>query len=131
MTKVNFDVRKKGCVEAWTTDDERERLDDRKAQEGEFGSKNTRSKHDPCQPSEHEMIAFQSWCGHCIKGRGREEDCRKATAEERRVPEILLDYMFMGDEEEGKMLEFLVAREKETKAVFSTAVPTGEWFAES
>ena len=40
-------------------------------------------------------LPFLSWCGHCIKGRGREEDCRKATQEERRVPEVHLDCMFM------------------------------------
>ena len=42
-------------------------------------------------------------------------------------PEIhvdhMMDLMFMGDEKEGATLAFLVAREKETKAVFSTVVP--------
>ena len=37
-------------------------------------------------------------------GRGREEDCRKTMEEERQVPEVHLDYMFMGDEKEGKTL---------------------------
>ena len=39
--------------------------------------------------------------------------------------------MFMGNDKEGKRLAFSVAREKETKAVFSTVEPrksTGEWF---
>ena len=117
-------------------DDEREGLVDREAQE-EFGSRKTVRKHDRCQPSgrervEHEMthLLFRRWCGHCIKGRGREDDCRKATEEKRRVPEVHLDYMLMGDEREGKRLAFLVAPEKETMAVFSTVVPrksTGEW----
>ena len=43
-----------------------------------------------------------SWCRHCIKGR----DCRKSVEEERHVPEIHLDYMFMGDEKEGESLAF-------------------------
>ena len=61
-------------------------------------------------------------------GRGREEDCRKSMEEERQVPEVHLDYMFMGDKKEGKTLAFLVTRE--TRAVLSTVVPrktTGEW----
>ena len=36
----------------------------------------------------------------------------------------------MGDEKEGKTLAFLVARERETRAVLITVVPrkmTGEW----
>ena len=98
-------MRKEGCEarrDGVGDYDEREGLDDREAQEEEFGSRNTVRKHDPCQPSEperieHEMthLPFRSWCGHCIKGRGREEDCRKATEEERRVPKVHLDYMFM------------------------------------
>ena len=63
-------------------------------------------------------------------GRGGEEDCRKTMEEERQVPEVHLDYMFMGDEKEGKTLAFLVARERETRAVLSTVVPrrtAGEW----
>ena len=42
--------------------------------------------------------------------RGREEDYRKTMEEERRVPEVYLDYMFMGDGKEGKTLAFLVGR---------------------
>ena len=50
--------------------------------------------------------------------------------EERQVPEVHLDCMFMGDEKEGKTLAFLVARERETRVVLSMVVPrktTGEW----
>ena len=103
----------------------------------EFGNRKVVRKHDPRQPSqqekeEHEMTYFPfcSWCRHCIMGRGREEDCRKSMEEERQVPEVHLDHMFMGHEKEGKTLAFLVAREKETRAVLSTVVPrktTGEW----
>ena len=55
--------------------------------------------------------------------RGREEDCRQTMEEERQeVPEFHLDYMFMGDEKEGKTLALLVSRERETRAVLSTVV---------
>ena len=39
---------------------------------------------------EHEMthLPFRSWCGRCIKGRGREEDCRKSVEEETVPKEI-------------------------------------------
>ena len=63
-------------------------------------------------------------------GRGREEECRKTMEEERQVSEVHLDYMFMGEEKEGKTLAFLVPRERETRAVLSAMVPrktTGEW----
>ena len=56
---------------------------------------------------EHEMTHFpcRSWCRHCASGRrGKEEDCRRATTHKRNVPEIHVDFMFIGD---------LVARERE------------------
>ena len=100
-TNVKIDVRKEGCeprIDGVGDDDEREGLEDCDAQKEEFGSRNTVRKHDPCWPSEqeridHEMthLPFRSGCGHCIKGSGREEDCRNATEEEeRRVPEVHL-----------------------------------------
>ena len=68
----------------------------------EFGNRKAVRKHDPRQPSqqekeEHEMthLPFRSLCRHCIMGRGREEDCRKSMEEERQVPEVHLEYMFM------------------------------------
>ena len=73
----------------------------------------TTHKQDPRLPSEqerieHEMmhLLFRSWSRHCIKGREREENCFKATEEERHVQCIHLDYMFMGDEKEGKTSAF-------------------------
>ena len=103
----------------------------------EFGNRKVMRKHDPRQPSqqekeEHEMthLPFRSWCRHCIMGRGRENDCHKSMKEEGQVLEVHSCYMFMGDEKEGKTLAFLVARERETRAVLSTVVPrktTGEW----
>ena len=96
----------------------------------EFENGEVVRKHDPRQPSqqekeEHEMthLPFRSWCRPCIMARGREEDCHKSMEEERQVPVVHLDYMFMRDEKEGKTLTFLVARERETRAVLSTVVP--------
>ena len=48
----------------------------------------------------------------------------------REVPEIHVDYTFMGDEKEGQTLAFWVAREPASRAVLSTVVrrrSTGEW----
>ena len=87
-----------------------------------FDDRETFRKHDPCEPSErekidHEMahLFLRKWCGHCIKGIGREEESR--------VIEIHLHCMFTGNEKEGKTWAFLFAREKVTKAVLSIVVP--------
>ena len=94
-------------------------------------------KHDLQQPSEQERIEyemtrlpFRSWCTRCIKGRTREKHCCTATEEERQVPDLQVENMFMGDEKEWKTLAFVVARERATNAVLSTVVPrksTGDW----
>ena len=103
----------------------------------EFGHRKVVRNDDLRQPGqqekeEHEMthLLFRSWCRHCIMRRGREEDCRNSMEEIRQVPEVHLDYMFTGNEKEGKTLAFLVARGRETRAVLSSVVPmktTGEW----
>ena len=97
-------------------DDDRER---------KFGKRMMATKNDLHQPSEQDganyeitHIPFHRYCRHCIRGRGREEDCRKP--KERDVQEIQLEFMCVGSEKEGKTLAFLSAREKSTKAVCST-----------
>ena len=69
------------------------------------------------------QIQFRSCCRYCVKGREREEDRHKANEGERQAPEIHLDQVFMGEEMEGKTFAFLVARERETRAVLCTVVP--------
>ena len=59
-----------------------------------------------------------------------EEPCRKMDGREVEVPEVHLDYMFMGEEHGEGTLAVLVARDRSTKATFATVVPrksTGEW----
>ena len=84
-------------------------------EEEKLGEGETTRKHDPRHPSEqerieHEMthLLFRGWCRHCIQGRSREEDCRRASEEERQVPDIQLYYvfMFMGDEKEEETLYY-------------------------
>ena len=130
-TVANIEMRREGGMAKIDGIDEGDEA------EGGGGNRKVARKHEPRQPSqqekeEHEMthLPFRSWCRHCIMMRGREEDCRKSMEEERQVPKVHLDYMFMGDEKEGETLAFLVARERETRAVLSTVVPrktTGEW----
>ena len=85
----------------------------------EFGNRKVVRKHHPRQPiqqekEEHEMthLPIRSWCRHCIMRRGREEDCRKSMEEERQVPEVHLDYMFMGDEKGREDVSILGCKRK-------------------
>ena len=106
---------------------------------GELGRRSTVRRHDPKQPTaeerkEHELthLPFRSWCRHCVRGRGKEEDCKKTGDEDRLVPQVSVDFMFMGEERNGKTISILVARERDSRATMCTVVPsksTGEWIA--
>ena len=51
------------------------------------------------EKEDHEKthIPFRNWCRHCVRGRGKEEACRR-DGRIPEVPEVHLDFMFMGDE---------------------------------
>ena len=60
---------------------------------------------DPRKPSEDEVeehnkthMPYRNWCPHCVKGKGKDLDHRKAAAEERGLREHAFNYCFAGDE---------------------------------
>ena len=140
-TKASTKVRRESGVAKLdgVDDDENEEAGGREAhdEQEEFGNRKVVRKHDPRQPSErereeHEMmhLPFRSWCRHCLMERGREEDCRKRMEERRRVPEVHLDYMFMGDGKEGKTLAFLVVRRESCSVQWFRGTRRGSGYAE-
>jgi hypothetical protein len=61
---------------------------------------------------------YRSWCEHCVRGKGKlVAFARGEKDEERKLPEIHVDYCFLGTKEnnESKLLAILVA-ERETLA---------------
>ena len=74
-------------------------------------------KQDPKMPTraereEHGMthIPFRSWCKHCVRGRGKEEPCKRSGRVPEGVAEIHMDFMFMGEEKGERTLSMLVSR---------------------
>jgi len=102
------------------------------------GARRPEKKLDPREPTAQEKwdhykmhLPFRNWCRHCIRGRGKEEACRKMDGGAE-IPEVHLDFMFMGEEEGGKTIIMLVAKERGTKAVMCSVVPrksTGEFIS--
>ena len=104
----------------------------------EYGIRRPMKKTGPREPTreekeDHEKLhkPFRNRCRHCVRGRGKEEACRKdgRTPE---VPEVHMDFMFMGEEKSDKTLAMLVAEERTTKAVMACVAPrksSGEWLA--
>ena len=104
----------------------------------EYGMRKAMRKRSPQEPSkeereEHERthMPFRSWCRHCVRGRGKEEGCKKVKRDYEGF-EVHMDFMFMGDEGSEKTLAMLVVRERSTKAVMVCVAPrksSGEWLA--
>ena len=87
--------------------------------------------HDPKLPCRADVeahnfthIPYRSWCRHCVRGRGQEEPHRKVgERDEGALPEVHLDFAFPGSHgQEG--LTLLVARERDSKMLLSTPLPT-------
>ena len=107
-------------------------------EELESGVRHPLRLQDPLLPTEDERaehdkshLPFRSWCRHCVAGKGKEAPC-KGIGELPSVPEFHMDFMFMGEEIGGRTLAFLIVKERLTKVIMGTVVPsksTGEFVA--
>ena len=83
----------------------------------EAGIRKPIKMNDPKEPSEEERrqhnlthLPYRSWCKHCVGGRGKEAPHRRRDYQGE-LPELHLDYAFMGNEgEAGKTITLLMAR---------------------
>ena len=95
--------------------------------EGEF----IRKINDPRLPSQEEIerhrigghVEFRDWCDMCVRARCRDMPHKRDKGEARALPEYSWDYCFPGDEF-GHKWTVLVGRERETKTVMATTVPS-------
>ena len=85
----------------------------------------------PCKPSPEEIdlhnlshVPFRNWCGHCIKGRGRETVHKRSSHCDRRVPEVSFDYAFPGSQGSDTTLKILVGRVRQANMTLSMVVPS-------
>ena len=86
---------------------------------------------DPKLPSleeerEHMLthLPYRSWCVHCVRGKGRAMDHRRQGDSERRVPEVHLDYCFLGSAVDARPKTVLVAKDRESRMVTASLVPS-------
>ena len=95
-----------------------EDLEDR----GEAGVRVPRRAQDPRMPTEderrqHELthLPYRSWGRHCVRGCGQAEPHRVGKRDADAIPELHVDYCFMGKRTEDTQ-PILVARDRETRA---------------
>ena len=114
---------------------EAEERSTREAEQAEAGGEERKVVRvlDPKQPTDEERrvhnlthLPYRNWCEHCVKGRGRETDHKHLSQPEvEGLHELHFDYMFMGPENKpGETLTILVVKERRTKMLMSTAMPS-------
>ena len=99
-------------------------------EELEAGVRKAERMMNPQKPSRGEVeehnkhhLPYRSWCRHCVRGRGVEEAHRRQ-AEEPRMPEIHLDFMFIGEGGEDRKWTVLVAKERSSRMLMASVVPS-------
>ena len=107
-------------------------------EEVEHGKRDIKKMNDPRKPSEADVIEhnmthlpYRSWCRHCVRGRG-EELPHLSGGDAPIIPEVHMDFCFMGDESGGETMVILVARERSSRMMLASAVPsksTGNFIA--
>ena len=95
---------------------------------GESGVRSPKKVQDPRVPTqaevdEHNMthLPYLSWCTHCVRGRGEAHPHHESGDEERDVPELHMDYCFMGKVDETAQ-PILVMKERDTRMMCSMLV---------
>ena len=98
--------------------------------EEEEEARRAKSVTDPRVPSKTEVdehnlthLPFRSWCPWCIQGKARNVFHKRQGGEHHDVPHMVVDYCFLGDKEDEETLVVQVARDLDSKFLFSHAVP--------
>ena len=80
-------------------------------------AKPTQAEQDEHYATDH--AAYRSWCEHCVKGRGRVSP--HAVVSEGELPEVGVDYAYLGPE--GSQVTILVCKCKRTGCLAARQVP--------
>ena len=99
------------------------------------GTRRTVKVQDPQLPSQDEIdehmkvhLPYRNWCPHCVRAKGKAADHRKQEQSKRIIPEVHMDYLFMGSahtkvSQDTKAATILGVKEKDRRMHMSTAVP--------
>ena len=80
----------------------------------------------PKEIEEHNVthLPFRSWCPHCVSGKAQDRHHRRReNTDEKQIPEIVFDYVFMASAEDEETIPVQVARDRRTQMLFAHVVP--------
>ena len=86
---------------------------------------------DPGAPTPKEVdqhnathLPFRSWCPHCLSGKAQDQHHKKREEQdEKQIPEIVLDYVFLASADDEETIPIQVARDRRTQMLFAHVVP--------
>ena len=69
-------------------------------------------------------LPFRSWCPHCVSGKAPDRSHKKReNHDDKRIPEIVFDYVFLASAEDDETIPIQVARDRRTQMLFAHVVP--------
>lgn len=68
-------------------------------------------------------LPFRNWCPHCVSGKARNRPHKKQKDKVHQVPNIVVDYCFLGGEGDEESLVVQVTRDEASSYLFAHAVP--------
>ena len=96
--------------------------------DGPAGARLPKKISDPRLPSKEEVdqhnlthLPYRSWCVHCVRGRGESTPHRRSERDEGAIPEVHMDYCFLGKKDEHAQ-PFVVVRERDSRMTLSFLV---------
>ena len=88
------------------------------------------TRRSPKEPTKEEIAAhnlthtpYRSWCPECVRARGRANPHFKQDKEEKGVPGIHIDYLFMRDKPGADLIPVITIKDDDTKSVRAHVVP--------
>ena len=92
--------------------------------EEETGTRVLVKAADPKLPTPEEVdnlthLPYRSWCPHCVRGKGKTMDHRRA-GKDKLIPEIHVDYCFMGSKIDVATKCIVVAKDYSSKSVMAS-----------
>ena len=69
-------------------------------------------------------LPFRSWCRECVEGRLDNPPHRAVAKDERGVPEVSMDYAFLGKEGEPKTLTTIGVKDRDSRIIMADVMQT-------
>lgn len=117
------------CAAAADPAEEAEELEFKEEEHQEGGTRKPAHVRDPKLPSQEEVeehalthLPYRAWCCHCVRGKGRSMQHRSLN-EKPGIPEIHVDFCFMGKAEDERPKCIVVAKDRETRMIMCTVTP--------